>query len=429
MSDQHSLLVEKRFLPFFLTQFFGAFNDNLFKNALAILIVFQGTQISADQVHYLVNLSAAIFILPFFLFSSTAGQISDAREKSRLIRQIKTLELVIGLLGAIGFLLQSVTWLIFVLFLMGTQSALFGPVKYSYLPQHLAQNELTSGNGLIETGTFMAILLGMILGSQVMSIDQKGMIVSILIIVVAAVGLISARQIPLTPALDSGKTINWNIYTQTVRVLKLTTGNRSVFYAILAISWFWFLGATYLVQLPNYTREMLGGKESVYILLLALFCIGISIGSITCAKISKGKIEPRLIPFGALGVSLFGIDLYFSLPPASGVSLIEVGHFIQQSAYWRALADMVFIGFFSGIYIVPLYTVVQKYTDGKILSQVIAGNNILNACMMVLAAGFAVAILSYWDEQKLFLLISIVNLPITGVLLWPVVACRPGKTT
>lgn len=418
--SQFSLLGERRFLPFFITQFFGAFNDNVFKNALIILIAFQGMSHDVAGSRYLVNISAALFILPFFLFSSTAGQIGDRYEKSALIRSIKLAEIFIMLLAVIGFLLGSVSLLLAVLFLMGTQSSLFGPVKYGYLPQHLSGAELTGGNGLVEMGTFMAILSGMMLGSVVMTVEGAQYWLSAVVLMIAFAGYIGARNIPLTPAVEPGLKINWNVFVQTWVTVRMVTRNRMVFFSVLGISWFWFIGSTYMVQLPNYTREILNSDETVYITLITVFCIGISIGSLLCEKLSGHRVEIGLVPLGAAGISLFGVDLYFSAPvmAEAGAELLMVEQFLRAEGGLRCLMDIALIGTFGGFYIVPLFAVVQQRTQKGILSRVIAGNNILNALFIVLSAVFGIVLLgkSGYTEDEVFLVTAVLNVMVTGFI-------------
>ena len=418
--SQFSLLRERRFLPFFVTQFFGAFNDNVFKNALIILIAFQSMGHDATHSRYLVNISAALFILPFFLFSSTAGQIGDGYEKSTLIRSIKLGEIFVMLLAVVGFMLNSVGLLMAVLFLMGTQSSLFGPVKYGYLPQHLNGAELTGGNGLVEMGTFMAILFGMMLGSAMMAMDGGKYWVSTVVMIVAITGYISAKKIPYTPAVQPGLKINWNVLTQTWATVRMIHNNRTVLFSVLGISWFWFIGSTYMVQLPNYTREVLNGDESVYILLITVFCIGISAGSLFCEKLSGHQVELGLVPLGAAGISLFGVDLYFSVPTMmqTGTGPFAVKQFLQAEGGLHCLADIALIGIFGGLYIVPLFAVVQERSPKDILSRVIAANNILNAFFMVLAAVFGIVLLGKlaYTEDEVFLVITALNVMVTGTI-------------
>ncbi len=418
--SQFSLLRQRRFLPFFITQFLGAFNDNVFKNALIILIAFQGINHDVANSRYLVNVSAALFILPFFLFSSTAGQIGDSHEKSALIRSIKLAEIFIMFLAVIGFILGSISLLMAVLFLMGTQSSLFGPVKYGYLPQHLNGAELIGGNGLVEMGTFMAILSGMMLGSAVMAADGGEFWISAVVLMVALAGYLGARRIPLTSAAQPGLKINWNVFGQTWATVRMVMRNRTVFFSVLGISWFWFVGSTYMVQLPNYTREILNGDESVYILLITVFCIGISAGSLLCEKLSGHRVEVGLVPLGAMGISLFGVDLYFSAPTMVEVSpgALMLEQFLRVEGGLHCLMDIALIGMFGGFYIVPLFAVVQQRTQKDILSRVIAGNNILNALFMVLSAVFGIVLLGKlaYAEDEVFLVIAVLNVIVTGVI-------------
>ena len=416
--SQMGLLGQRRFLPFYITQFLGAFNDNAFKNALVILIAFHGVNQSVESARFLGNLSAAIFILPFFLFSSTAGQIGDCVEKSWLIRRIKFIEIIIMLVAVIGFLTRSVELLLLVLFFMGSQSAFFGPVKYGYLPQHLHETELVGGNGLVEMGTFLAILAGMLIGGYLFAADPSGFWVSMLVVAVAVSGYVSARGIPVTPVVQAEMKINWNVFAQTWRTIGLARQNKTVFHSILGISWFWFIGSTYMVQLPLYTRNILGGDASVFNTLIGLFCVGIGVGSVLCEKLSRQRIETALIPLGAIGLTVFGMDLYFATPTLAGPHLIGYERWLANPEHWRSVIDIVGIGVFGGFYIVPLFALVQQRTERSILSRVIAGNNILNAVFMVIAALFAVLMLVVVGlrEDQLFLLMAIMNFPIIGYI-------------
>ena len=417
--SQFELLGQRRFLPFFLTQFLGAFNDNAFKNALVILIAFHVATQSDGSARFLQNLSAVIFILPFFLFSSTAGQIGDSVEKSWLIRQIKLFEIIIMAVAVIGFMSHSVPLLMLVLFFMGTQSAFFGPVKYGYLPHHLDDTELVGGNGLVQMGTFLAILTGMLIGGYILHINVSGEWISMLVLAVAIVGYLGARQIPVTPMAEPDLQVNWNIFSQTWRILRLTRQNRTVFHCVVGISWFWFIGSTYMVQLPLYTRNILGGDPTVFNMLIGLFCIGIGAGSILCEKLSHHRIEAALVPLGAIGLTLFGIDLYFSTPLLVSHELVDYRTWLGEPTHWRNVIDIIGIGVFGGFYIVPLFAVVQQRSERSILSRVIAGNNILNAIFMVLSALFAMLILVVfgWQEDELFLLVAVMNVLVVGSIL------------
>lgn len=408
-AGQFELLRQKRFLPFFVTQFFGAFNDNVFKNALIILIAFQGSQLINGATDLLINIAAALFILPFFLFSATAGQWIDKYEKSASIRAIKLIEIVIMLLAAFALLQGYIFILIALLFLMGTQSAFFGPAKYSYIPQHLKTDELVEGNAWVQMGTFVAILLGTILGGVMIGMEQGRLYVACAIVSLAVAGYSASRFIPITPSLNENLRINWNIFSETYRNFKFLKTNRTVFLSVLGVSWFWFLGATYLVQLPNYTKTILGGNEQVVTLLLALFTVGIGVGSLLCNWLSGRKVEIGLVPFGSIGLTLFGIDLYLSQPDVMPVVVIGLKEFLSNG-HFRLIADVILIGFFGGLYIVPLMALVQQRSDPEHMSRVIAGNNIINALLMVLSAVVAIITLSSgFSIAELFLLVAVFN--------------------
>lgn len=393
--NEFTLMKERRFLPFFITQFLGAFNDNVFKNALIILIAFQVAATDSARANLLINLCSGLFVLPFFLFSATAGQLSDKYEKSCYIRWVKTLEIGIMCGAAAGFLLNSVALLLAMLFMMGFHSTLFGPVKYSILPQHLKPQELVGGNAWIEMGTNMAILLGTMLGGILIAWRNGPLWVSVAVILIAVCGFLSSLTIPQAPPAAPNLKINWNPVTETWRILQLTRQNFTVFQSVLGISWFWFLGSVYLAQLPNFTKLTLGGSEHVVTLLLTLFAVGIGIGSLLCERLSGRMVEIGLVPFGSIGLTVFGIDLFFATPssPVPGGVLLDVGAFLTQPGSWRVLLDIVLIGIFGGIYIVPLYALVQQRSEPTQLSRVIAGNNILNAIFMVAAALIAVVML------------------------------------
>ena len=392
--NEFTLLKQRRFLPFFITQFLGAFNDNVFKNALIILIAFQIAASDPGRSNLLINLSAALFVLPFFLFSATAGQLSDKFEKSRYIRWVKLLEIAIMLGAAVGFMLNSVPLLIAMLFMMGLHSTLFGPVKYSIMPQHLRPEELIGGNAWIEMGTNMAILLGTLLGGILIAWQQGPLWVSCAVITIAILGFLSSLAIPQASPAAPDLKINWNPVGETWNILKFTYQNFTVFQSVLGISWFWFLGSVYLAQLPNFTKLTLGGDEHVVTLLLTLFAIGIGVGSLLCERLSGRMVEIGLVPFGSIGLTVFGIDLFFATPASVPQGeLLGVLAFLAQPGSWRVIMDVVLIGVFGGIYIVPLYAMVQQRSAPSHLSRVIAGNNIINAVFMVAAALIVVALL------------------------------------
>lgn len=408
--NQFSLLRQRRFGPFFLTQALGAFNDNVFKNALVILVTFGIAGLAADQINFYVNLAAGLFILPFFLFSATAGQLAEKYEKSRLIRWIKLLEVAVMALGAAGLWLKSIPMLLGVLFLLGLQAAAFGPVKYAILPQHLREEELIGGNAWVEAATFLAILLGTMLGGWLIAQPGGDHWVSATVVGVALLGYVVSRGIPAAPAAAPELRINWNPATETWRNLRFMQTNRTVFLSVLGISWFWLYGATFLSQLPAYTKQVLGGDESVVTLLLTLFSLGIGAGSLLCERLSGRKVEIGLVPLGSIGLTLFGIDLYFAHPEAAQLSGLSAQAFLQQPGGWRVVTDLVLIGLFGGLYIVPLYALIQTRSEPTHRSRIIAGNNILNALFMVVAAGISIALLKAGlSIPELLLVVALMN--------------------
>ena len=408
MLDSFKLLSSRRFRPFFLTQLLGAFNDNLYKNGLTIFIAFQAAAITQQQSNTLVNIAAGLFILPFFLFSPIAGQLADKYEKSMLIRRVKLLEIGIMLLGLGAFILQSPVLLVGILFLMGTQSALFGPVKYSLLPQALKPEELLGGNAMVEFGTFLAILLGLIVSVFIIGLGTLEMGIAVLL--TACLGYWVSRGIPELSAASPELTIRYNIPRQTLNILNDARENRTVFFAVMGISWFWFIGITYVTQLPNYVQYHLGGNEQVYVWLLAMFSLGIGAGSFLCEKLSGRMIEIGLVPLGSLGLTLFGIDIYFSQNLAASDVLMTPAEFFAQSSSYRVSFDIIMLGIFGGIYIVPLYALVQQRSNPRKRSRIIAANNVLNALFMVAAtlyAGFALAM--GVSIPLLFLIMALMN--------------------
>ena len=409
--SQFDLLKERRFGPFFSLQFLGAFNDNLYKNALVIMLTFQAARLSAQDPHLLVNLCAGIFILPFFLFSGTAGQLADKYDKALLTRLVKVFEILIMVIGAAGFYFSNLPLLFTALFMMGMHSTMFGPVKYAYLPQHLTKEEVVGGNGLIDAGTFVAILLGTILGGELIKIESTGAIwVAGIAIVLAIVGYLLSRGVPLSPAPSPDLKVNWNFITETHRNIKFLRSNRTVFLSILGISWFWFYGAIFFSQFPLFAKDVLGGSERVVTLLLCMFTIGIGLGSLLCEKLSGHKVEIGLVPFGSIGLTLFAIDLYFACPAVAPVAVLGPLELMHQAGTWRVLFDLIMIGIFGGFYIVPLYALIQTRSDPKHQARVIAGNNIMNAFFMVLSAGMAILCLkSGMTIPQLFLLIGVLN--------------------
>jgi 1-acyl-sn-glycerol-3-phosphate acyltransferase len=409
--SQFELFSQRRFMPFFMTQGLGAFNDNIFKNALAALLVFKGSQLGGLNTDQVVNLSALVFILPFFLFSALFGQFADKFEKSVQIRRIKLFEVVIMLLATLGFWLSNVALLLFVLFLLGLQSTIFGAIKYGILPQILRREELVGGNALIEMGTFVAILLGTIAGPQLAGIEASWPYwVGSAGLAVAVTGWLFSLRVPVAEAAAPDLKINWNIFSETLRNLKFLNDNKVVLNSVLGISWFWFFGATFLVQIPSYSQNVLGGDENLMSGLLALFIIGISTGSLLCERLSGKQVEIGLVPFGAMGLTLFGLDLFFASPTVPGAD-VTIGHFLSSGANWRIIVDLLLIGVFGGFYIVPLYALVQSRSEPSHRSRVIAGLNILNALFMVVAAVMAMLVLgpAGLSIPELFLITAILN--------------------
>ncbi|MEX1267077.1 MAG: MFS transporter [Woeseia sp.] len=410
-TSQFSLLRQRRFAPFFATQFLGAFNDNIFRNGLVILITFQSTQVAGLNASELANVAGALFILPFFLFSASAGQLADKFEKSRLIRAVKLFEVVLMALAAYAFVSGRYNTLLLVLFLMGCQSTLFGPVKYAYLPQQLATEELVGGNALVGSGTYMAIIFGLIVGGLSVAIDpDTQVLLASCLIAVALLGYMASRGIPVTRAVDPELTVNWNAWTETWRIVSYARRDRSVFLSVLGISWFWFFGSALTLQIPAYSLSILNANEEITTILLVAFSVGVGIGSLLCEKMSGRRIELGLVPFGSIGLSVFAIDLYFAQPAVSVVSVSTVGEFLARPGSWRVLADLALLGAFGGFYSVPLYAMIQDRAERQQLSRIIAANNIINAIFMVAAALVALAVLgSGMSIPQLFLILAVLN--------------------
>ena len=416
--SQFALLGKKRFLPFFITQLLGAFNDNIFKQSLILAILFKISS-GADKA-LLINLCALLFILPFFLFSALGGQFGEKFAKDALIRKIKFAEIVIMLLGAAGVLLGNLPLMLAVLFAMGTQSALFGPVKYSILPQHLKEQELVGGNALVEMGTFLAILAGTIGAGIIMASSGYASIVAACVVLVAVLGYLASRGIPAaSPAMPALK-LDWNILRQSWLIMKLGLGQRpAVSRSLVGNSWFWFLGAVYLTQIPAYAKEWLYGDESVVTLILTVFSLGIGLGSMLCERMSGHKVEIGLVPFGSIGLTVFGILLWWF---SGGFPEAAVAHdwltVLSYSQAWWILGSILGIGLFGGFYIVPLYALIQSRTVEHERARVIAANNILNALFMVASAIASILFLSVAELSipQLFLTISLMNIAVNSYI-------------
>lgn len=395
--NQFSLLATKRFLPLFLTQFLGALNDNLFKNALVILLLYRIAEAAGIDGQVLATVAAGVFILPFFLLSATAGQVADKFEKSRLIKWIKAAEIAIMTVAVIGLWIGDIYFLMGVLFLMGVQSAFFGPVKYGILPDYLRQDELIGGNGLIEAGTFLAILIGTIAGGLLILRENGAAMVSVGLVGLACLGWISSLYLPRAPAPSPGLKLNPNILGETLAIVRKAAARRDIFLSILGISWFWLVGATFLSQFPAFAKGVLSADETVVTLFLTLFSIGIGLGSLLCNKLLKGEVTARYVPFGAVGMTIFIVDLYAATSGGGGgaaMPLIGAMAFVAEASNWRIIFDLVAIAVCGGLYIVPLYAILQSRSEESHRSRIIAANNIVNAAFIVAGALAATAMLA-----------------------------------
>ena len=410
--SQFSLLKQRRFAPFFWTQFLGAFNDNVFKTAFLVVLTFDALSWGITDPAMLTALIPGLFILPYVVFSATAGQIAEKMEKGRLARFVKLIEIGIMLVAGIGWMTKSVPLLLAAVVGMGVHSTLFGPVKYAYLPQQLKQEELVGGNGLVEMGTFVGILLGQILGAWLVKYHPGGIaLVAGGTLLFAVLGLIVSLRIPLSPAPMPKLKINPNPFSETMRNLAFSSKNRTVFLAMLGNSWFWFYGAMILSQFPLYAKDYLHGDQTVFIALLTVFSIGVGTGSLLCEKLSGHKVEIGLVPFGAIGLSLFGVDLYFaSLAFAGTEAITTISALLATSGAVRILFDIAMLGIFGGLFIVPLFALIQTRCDPQHLSRTIGGMNILNALFMIVASGLAIGMLKMgFTIPELFLTTAILN--------------------
>ena len=416
--SQFSLLGKRRFLPFFVTQALGALNDNLFKQSLILAILYK-LNIEGDRGIW-VNLCALVFIVPFFLFSALAGQFGEKYAKDRLIRLIKLGEIAIMVVAAIGFAFDHLALMLVALFAMGTHSALFGPVKYSILPQTLRPEELVGGNGLVEMGTFLAILAGTIGAGIMLSSGNYTVIVSLVIIAVAVLGYLASRAIPSAPADTPQLRLNWNIFSESWATLRLGLNQTpAVSRSVVGNSWFWFVGAIYLTQIPAYAKDWLSGDETVVTLILTVFSVGIALGSLLCEKLSGRKVEIGLVPFGSFGLTVFGLLLWWhsGLMPQNIQANDWLGVLGFSQAWW-VLLDILGLGVFGGFYIVPLYALIQSRTSESERARVIAANNILNALFMVVSALVTILLLSVagLTIPELFLVVSLMNIAVNAYI-------------
>ena len=411
-----ALLATRRFVPYFSTQFLGAFNDNVFRQAL-ILLITSGV-VTAVAPNTLNNIALALFILPFFLFSALAGQFADKYDKGLLIRRIKLAEVAIMLVAAVGFYFDAVWFLLGILFCMGFQSTCFGPLKYSIMPQHLRPKELVAGNALVQQGTYIAILLGSISGVVLNMQGSAAWWAPVAVVTLALLGYLAARMIPAAPAADPDIKINWNLFSETKKIVGYAREVKSVWYSVLGISWFWFLGAAYTTQLKVYVDDYIQGTEMVYALLLGTFSVAIGVGSVLCEKLSGKKVELGLVPIGSLGLSLFSIDLFFSYQGLTANGTMTVGQLLADSAGRRIVMDLFAIGVFGGFYIVPLFSFIQQRTRATHLARVIAACNILNALLMVLSAVAGIVVVGVLGVSipGFFLILAFANLLVAAFI-------------
>ena len=432
MKNNEHLLSTRRFLPMFITQFFGALNDNVYKQALLLVITYGWINQQAADVSTLNNLAALLFILPYFIFSATAGQIADKFERSQLIRGIKILEIVIMLIGSAGFLLGNLGLLLLALFMMGTHSTFFGPIKYAILPEILKPNELMSGNALFQSGTSIAILIGMILGGAVISMSQGHLIwISLTVVVIAVLGYFSSRFILKQKVSSPELKIDWNFFRTSFQTLKYAKSLPLIFMILLGNSWYWFYGATYLTQIPQLTQQNLHASENVVSLLLTFFSVGIGVGSLLCRRIGGSEVNIKMVPIGAIGLTLFAFYLALSLafvPERTGAMMNVADMFNHGAIYYHVMLAVTLLGISGGFYIVPLYAMMQAYSPRSHRARVVAANNILNAVFMVSSAIFSIIILSVLkiDIKILFSITAVLS---AGFTLWLLYRLKPMLKT
>ncbi|WP_407303374.1 MFS transporter [Acinetobacter sp.] len=424
MEKNEHLLGTRRFLPMFVTQFFGALNDNVYKQSLLLVITYGWINQQSASVSTLNNLAALLFILPYFIFSATAGQIADKYERSQLVRGIKILEIVIMLIGSAGFLLGHLWLLLIALFLMGVHSTFFGPIKYAILPEILKPNELMSGNALFQSGTSMAILMGMILGGAVISASNGNLIwISLTVVTIAVLGYISSRFVLKQNVSSPDIKIDWNFFRTSFQTLKYAKSLPIIFLILLGNSWYWFYGATYLTQIPQLTQQNLHASENVVSLLLTFFSVGIGVGSLLCRRIGGTEVNLKMVPIGAIGLTVFAFYLAASLafvPERSGDMLGLKEVFTQGWSYYHVMLAVTLLGISGGFYIVPLYAMMQAFSPRSHRARVVAANNILNAVFMVSSAIFSIIILSIFkiDIKILFSITAILSAIFTTWLLF-----------
>lgn len=414
VESQFGLLKQRRFAPFYFTQFLGAFNDNVFKNVLVLSLAFYSADSLNFSVDLLTNAAALLFILPFFLFSATAGQLADKYDKAFLIRRVKTMEILIMLAAAVALWMNSLPALFAILFLMGMQSAFFGPAKFALLPQHLHPQELVGGNAQVEAGTFAAIILGLIVANVITSSEGGAIVIGITVVVLAMLGRFSSSFIPPAPAPTPELKVDWNIWQPTLRLMRFARESDTVFYGILGVSWFWFLGSALITQVPVFTVENLHGSPNVMTLVLCLFSMGIATGSLLCERFSGHKVEIGLVPFGALGISIFALDLYFALPLPPTDTVRGIQSLLQTPGAIHVLFDLLLIGIFSGLFIVPMFAMVQQRSKEQHRAQIIAATNVMNSLFMVVAAIVGAILLGFagLSVPEFFAVLALMNLAV-----------------
>ncbi|MEJ1960055.1 MAG: MFS transporter [Gammaproteobacteria bacterium] len=406
--NQFRLLGQRRFLPFFGAQALGAFNDNVYRNVLVILVTFGaiGTKLHAEV---LTNLAGGLFILPYLLFSGIAGQLADRFDKSRVVQAIKATEILIMALAGIGLVSGNLAILLSALFMLGMHSTFFAPAKYGLMPQILAPAELVGGNAMLEMGTFLAILLGTLAGGVLAASHGTHTIIGALA-AIAGAGFLMSLAMPRTAPADRSLRIDWNPFRSTIAAIHAARESRTVFLSVLGNSWFWFYGALVLAQLPLFVKTVLGGSEQVVTLFLFVFSAGVGIGSLLCEKLSGGKVEIGLVPFGSIGLTVFAMDLALSSPAHPSPELFGAKAFLTHSGAWRMLADIGLVGIFGGVFIVPLYAIIQQRSRSEAVSRVISATNIINALFMVAAAIFgAVALRNGLTIPQLFVAVAVMN--------------------
>ena len=428
MDNKEHLLGTRRFLPMFITQFFGALNDNVYKQALLLVITYGWIQQQTADVSTLNNLAALLFILPYFIFSATAGQIADKYERSRLVRYLKISEIIIMILATVGFLIGNLWLLLLALFLLGTHSTFFGPIKYAILPEILKPNELMSGNALFQSGTSMAILIGMILGGAVISLSQGNLVwISSTVLIIAVLGYISSTFILKQKVNPNNIQVDWNFFRTSFQTLKYAKSLPLIFTILLGNSWYWFYGATYLTQIPQLTQQYLYGNENVVSLLLTFFSVGIGVGSLLCRKIGGTEVNIKMVPIGAIGLTVVALYLAASIsfvPTHTGelLSLTEVFH--QHASYYHVMIAITLLGISGGFYIVPLYAMMQAYSPCSHRARVVAANNILNAIFMVTSAIFSIIVLSILNiDMKILFCITAILSAIFSI--WLLIRIKP----